>query len=104
MEVIAMNALTAFISALVGALVGAIVSKVKTSTKDAADVREMQRQNLTMTCRMAIYDDHFSVDEKLDTYVIYRDTCHGNHTTKKFMDALVGCDVDDYIEKHRPKE
>lgn len=93
--------ISALLSAIVGALVGALVSKIKTTTKDAQDMREMQRQNLTMTCRMAIYDEHFSVDEKLDAYVIYRDTCHGNHQTKRFMDTLVGCDVDEYIEKHR---
>lgn len=96
--------ITALISSIVGALVGALVSKIKTTTRDAQDMREMQRQNLTMTCRMAIYDDHFSVDEKLDAYVIYRDTCNGNHQTKKYMDELVGCDVDDYILKHRKKD
>jgi len=96
--------ITALISSIVGALVGALVSKIKTTTQDAQEMREMQRQNLTMTCRMAIYDDHFSVDEKLDAYVIYRDTCKGNHQTKRYMDKLVGCDVDDYIEKHRKKD
>lgn len=101
METLLINALTALISALIGAIVGAIVARIKTATKDATDMREMQRQNLKMTCRMAIYDDHFTIDEKLDAYVIYRDTCRGNHTTKTYLDGLVGCDVDEYIEKHR---
>lgn len=92
---------TALISSIVGALVGAIVSKIKTVSKDAEENKEMQRQTLMMTCRMAIYDEHFSVDEKLDAYVIYRDTCHGNHQTKKYMDELVGGDVDEYIERHK---
>lgn len=95
--------ITALISSIVGALVGALVSKIKTSTQAAQDVRVMQKQNLTMTCRMAIYDEHFSIDEKLDAYVIYRDTCSGNHQTKTFMDGLVGGDVDDYIERHKKK-
>ncbi|MBR2804911.1 MAG: hypothetical protein IKE20_07210 [Eggerthellaceae bacterium] len=102
MNVIATIA-TALISSIVGALVGAIVSKVKTTTKDAQDMREMQRLNLMMTCRMAVYDSHFSVDEKLEAYEIYRDY-GGNHQTKTYMDELVKCDVDDYIEKHRKKD
>lgn len=98
------TAITALISSLIGAIVAALVTKFKTMTKDSADMREMQRQNLTMTCRMAIYDEHFSVDEKLDAYEIYRDTCSGNHQTKLYMDELVGCDVDEYLEKHRKKD
>ena len=82
------------------AIVGALVAKVKTATKDAADMREMQLMNLKMTSRMAIYDEHFSVDEKLDAYVVYRDKCKGNHQTKTYMDDLVGCDVDEYLTKH----
>ncbi len=99
--------ITALVSSVVGALVGAVVSKIKTikakdeqAAADAQSMMEMQRMNLTMTCRMAIYDEHFTTDEKLDAYVIYRDTCHGNHQTKMHMDQLVGCDVDEYLEKH----
>lgn len=103
MEVFAMTAFTALISSLVGALVGALVSKVKTSTNDARDMREMQIMNLKMTCRMAIYDEHFTTDEKIEAYIVYRDKCHANHQTKKFMDGLVGCDIDEYIEKHHIK-
>lgn len=98
------TAITALISSLIGAIVAALVTKFKTMTKDSADMREMQRQNLTMTCRMAIYDEHFSVDEKIDAYIIYRDTCHGNHQTKRFMDELIDGDVDEYIETHRKKD
>lgn len=64
-------------------------------------MREMQIMNLKMTCRMAIYDEHFTTDEKIDAYIVYRDKCHGNHQTKKYMDKLVGCDIDEYIEKHK---
>ena len=103
MEVLALTAFTALISSIVAAIVGALVSKLKTTTKEAAENREIQRQTLMMICRIAIYDEHFTVDEKLDAYEIYRDA-GGNHQTKKYMDELVGSDVDDYIEKHRKKD
>lgn len=106
MELLATTALTALISSLIGALVGALVSKVKTMRKqaekaeaEAEDLKLMIAQNTVMTCRMAVYDDHFSIDEKLEAYKIYRDR-GGNHQTKKYMDNLVGGDVDEYLEKH----
>lgn len=109
MEVLAMTVFTAFVSSVVGAVVGALVSKIKTVRKAADDARksndelkQIMEQNIIMTCRMAIYDEHFTVDEKLDAYEIYRDN-GGNHQTKKYMDELVGSDVDDYIEKQRKK-
>lgn len=99
--------LTAFISSFVGAIVGAIVSKIKTAKKavddaksERAELKQIMEQNIVMTCRMAIYDEHFNVDEKLDAYTIYRDY-GGNHNTKTYMDSLVGCDVDEYLERHR---
>lgn len=100
-DLILTSIVTSAIAAIIGALVGAIVSKVKTASKAAEESKEMQRLTLMMTCRMAIYDEHFSIDEKIDAYVIYRDVCHGNHQTKKHMDKLVGCDIDEYIERHR---
>ena len=103
MEVLALTAFTALISSVVAAIVGALVSKLKTATKEAAENREIQRQTLMMICRIAIYNEHFTVDEKLDAYEIYRDA-GGNHQTKKYMDELVGSDMDDYIEKHRKKD
>ena len=98
--------ITALISSVVGAVVGALVSKIKTVRKasddarrESAELKEIMTQNILMTCRMAIYDVHFSVDEKLDAYTIYRSN-GGNHQTKKYMDDLVGGDVDEYLEKH----
>lgn len=106
MEALAMTAFTALISSLVGALVGALVSKLKTAAaavddakRERAELKEIMEQNIVMTCRLAIYDEHFTVDEKLDAYEIYRDY-GGNHQTKKYMDNLVGCDVDEYLDKH----
>lgn len=98
---------TALISSVTGAIVAAIVSKLKianTATKnakhEAAELKALMQQNILMTCRMAIYDDHFSVDEKLDAYKIYRSN-GGNHQTKTYMDGVVGTDVDEYLEHHR---
>ena len=106
MEPIITTIITALISSLVGALVGALVSKLKTAAaavddakRERAEMKEIMEQNIVMTCRMAIYDEHFTVDEKLDAYEIYR-SYGGNHQTKKYMDNLVGCDVDEYLEKH----
>lgn len=110
MELFVTTIITALISSLVGALVGALVSKIKTVRNAADDARKsndelkaIMQQNIVMTCRLAIYDNHFSVDEKLDAYEIYRDY-GGNHQTKRYMDNLVGCDVDEYIERHRKKD
>lgn len=111
MEPILLAACTALISSVIGAVVGAVVSKIKTmkqSSDDAraefaaefAEVKDMLRQNMLMTCRTTIYSDKFSTDEKLEAYVTYRDVCHGNHQTKRYMDDLVGDDVDEYLAKH----
>lgn len=113
MEALISTALTALISSVIGAVVAAVVSKIKITKKraeeakeraeqekqDAADLKLMITQNTVMTCRIAVYDEHFSIDEKLEAYKIYRDR-GGNHKTKTYMDELVGCDVDEYLTKH----
>jgi hypothetical protein len=59
----------------------------------------MQEFTLLTVCRLAIYDDHFSIDEKVDAYRTYR--AHGgNHQTKKYMDNLLGEDADAYLARH----
>lgn len=102
-----MSVITALVSSVIAAVVSAVVMKIKMVRKASEDARQSNEelkdlilQNTKMTCRMTIYDSHFSTDEKLEAYVIYRDKCHGNHQTKKYMDDLVGCDVDGYIERH----
>ena len=102
-----MSVITALISSVIAAIVSAVVMKIQVVRKAADDakknneeLKDLILQNTKMTCRMTIYDSHFSTDEKLEAYVIYRDKCHGNHQTKKYMDDLVGCDVDEYIERH----
>lgn len=102
-----MSVVTALVSSVIAAIVSAVVMKIQV-VREAADdakrsneeLKQLILQNTKMTCRMTIYDSHFSTDEKLEAYVIYRDKCHGNHQTKKYMDDLVGCDVDEYLEKH----
>ena len=95
------------ISAVIAAIVAALVTKIKTvkakadETKaEEAKTQGMLKDMMKMVCRMTIYSDKFSVDEKLEAYVIYRDSCHENHQTKTYMDGLVGGDVDEYLEKH----
>lgn len=106
-----MSVITALISSVIGAIVSAVVMKLRLTKqaiddaktereKDNAELKELILQNTKMTCRMTIYDSHFSIDEKLEAYVVYRDKCHGNHQTKHYMDDLVGCDVDEYLQKH----
>jgi len=106
MEALVYTAITAIISSVIGALVGAMVSKIKTAKKqsedakkEAEDLKLMITQNTLMTCRLVIYSDKFSIDEKLDAYTIYRDR-GGNHQTKTYMDSQVGMDVDEYLTKH----
>ena len=106
-ELVATVAITATISSVISAIVAALISRIKTVKKqsddekqEAADMRELIKQNTVMTCRMAIYDEHFDIDEKLEAYKIYSAN-GGNHRTKTYLDEQVGCDVDDYIARHR---
>ena len=107
MEPIIMSVITALASSVIAAIVSAVVMKIKMVRKASEDARQSNEelkdlilQNTKMTCRMTIYDSHFSIDEKLEAYVVYRDKCHANHQTKRYMDELVGGDVDEYLEKH----
>ena len=104
-----MTAFTGILSSVIGAIVGAIVSKIKTIKQrteiehaEAEELRDLVIQNTLLTCRMAIYDDHFSIDEKIEAYKIYR-TYGGNHKTKIYMDGVVGLDIDEYIANHPGK-
>lgn len=99
--------ISSLISSTIGAIVAAVVSKIKLVRKasegakqGSEELKGLMQQNILMTCRLAIYDEHFSVDEKLDAYTIYRNN-GGNHQTKTYLDNLIGSDVDEYLEKHR---
>lgn len=101
------------LSGLLGYAIG-LVRKLKTEHRAAADKaaadkraddewREKMRDDMDklmlISCRMAIYDEHFTVDEKVDAYRIYSEH-GGNHHTKKYMDELLGEDADAYLAKH----
>ena len=101
---------TAFISSLIGAIIAALVSQlieagkqsakdVKKAQQEAKEMRDTLNQNTIMTCRMAIYDEHFSIDEKIEAYIIYRNK-GANHRTKEYMDKQVGGDIDAYLVQH----
>lgn len=83
------------LSAVCGYLAG-VLRKMKA---DADEGKEMQKFILLTVCRLAIYDEHFSVDEKVATYRTYR-KYGGNHDAKKYMSELLGEDADAYLATH----
>lgn len=99
--------LSLIVSSVVTTLCGIIIGHLTTKIRNTADhhkeqmdelkrQREEDEQIQLITLRMAIYDDHFDIDEKLEAYVLYRDR-GGNHRTKKYMDETVGMDVDEFL-------
>ena len=82
-----------------GAAVGYLIGMVRKMRKDADEDKEVQKFTLLTVCRMAIYDDHFSTDEKVETYRMYRKH-GGNHDAKKYMTNLLGEDADAYLASH----
>ena len=100
--------ISSVVTTICGAVIGYLISKIRTTISnhnEAMDAIEKNRKDneqiQLITLRMAVYDDHFDVDEKLEAYELYRDR-GGNHKTKTYMDKLVGMDVDAYLE-HRKK-
>lgn len=94
------------VTTVCGTVIGFLISKVKyaaDSHKAQLEAIEAQRKRDEkidlITLRMAIYDEHFDIDEKLEAYVLYRER-GGNHRTKRYMDDLVGMDVDGFLAKH----
>ncbi len=94
------------VSTLCGSVIGYLISKLKHAVakhKETVDLLEQQRKHDEkidrITLRMAIYDEHFDIDEKLEAYELYR-AIGGNHRTKKYMDEVVGMDVDEFLD-HR---
>ena len=95
------------VSTICGAIIGYLISKIKNSAahhKETMEVikknREEDEQIQLITLRMAIYDEHFDLDEKLEAYDIYRHR-GGNHRTKKYMDEKLGTDVDDFLDRRK---
>lgn len=86
------------LAAVVGYL-GGQLRKVKEYKRKMDEDRRTLDELTLMVCRMSIYDEHFSTDEKVDAYRIYRKK-GGNHQTKKYMDELLGEDADAYLARH----
>lgn len=99
MEAIQPYVLGWLIPTLLSAAVGYLAATIKRMRADAEEGKEMQKFILLTVCRLAIYDEHFSVDEKVDAYRVYRSK-GGNHQTKKYMSDLLGEDADAYLASH----
>ena len=97
------SAILSVLSALVIASITTLARSLhRRADETIAYRRKREREERTrdmIMYRMAVYDEHFSVDEKLEAYVLYR-TAGGNHKTKEYMDSLIGEDVDVYLEHH----
>lgn len=85
---------------VLAAVAGYLKGKLSKAKADADDSRDTLNAVAVMVCRMAIYDEHFSTDEKVDAYAIYT-AKGGNHHIKKYMDNLLGEDADAYLARHR---
>lgn len=94
-------------SALVIASITTLARSLRRRTDEAIAYRRKreheERTRDMILYRMAVYDEHFSIDEKLEAYVLYR-AAGGNHKTKEYMDSLIGEDVDEYLERHKRRE
>lgn len=99
METIQPYVLGWLIPTILSAAVGYLAAMLKRMKSDAAEGKEMQKFILLTVCRLAIYDDHFSVDEKVETYRVYRKH-GGNHDAKRYMSELLGEDADAYLASH----
>lgn len=97
------GAILSILSALVVASVTTLARSLhRRADETVAYRRKREREERTrdmIMYRMAVYDEHFSTEEKLQAYQLYRDV-GGNHQTKYYMDSLLGEDVDVYLEHH----
>ena len=89
-------ALGYIVPVILGGVIGWLGARVK---HFAARQRHSDKLDMILL-RMAIYNEHFDIDEKLEAYALYREK-GGNHHTKKYMDDLLGMDVDDYLDTHK---
>lgn len=97
------GAILSILSALVVASVTTLARSLhRRADETVAYRRKREREERTrdmIMYRMAVYDEHFSTEEKLQAYQLYR-AAGGNHQTKYYMDSLLGEDVDVYLEHH----
>ena len=99
MEVLQPYMLGWLVPTVLSAVCGYLVGALKKMKADADEGKEMQKFILLTVCRLAIYDDHFSIDEKVETYRVYRKH-GGNHDAKRYMSELLGEDADAYLATH----
>ena len=99
METIQPYILGGLVPTILAAVAGYLKGKLSKAKAENADSKATLDAVAVMVCRMAIYDEHFSIDEKVDAYRLYR-AKGGNHQTKKHMDELLGVDADAYLVRH----
>lgn len=106
MEVLQPYVLGWLVPTVLGGLLGyaiGLIKKLKAAKEHEDETLKDMQDTLDaialMTCRLAIYDEHFSTDEKAEAYRLYRKK-GGNHQTKKYMDNLLGEDADVYLARH----
>lgn len=101
------NFVLGIMSALIIAAITALARLLRKRASESLAYRARregeERSRDMILYRMAVYDEHFSIDEKLEAYVLYR-AAGGNHKTKEYMDSLIGEDVDEYLERHERRE
>lgn len=95
-EYLLASAVSYIVPIVLGAVIGWLGAKVKHLAMRKRDADKLDM----ILLRMAIYNEHFDIDEKLEAYALYKKR-GGNHHTKKYMDDLLGMDVDDYLESHK---
>lgn len=97
------NFLLGILSTLIVALITTLSARLAKLTHEQVEHDKAAKRQLDamalMVFRMAVYDEHFDVSEKLEAYILYR-AKGGNHKTKEYMDHLIGEDVDAYLERH----
>lgn len=99
MEVLSPYLLGWLVPTVLSAICGYLMGVLKKAKRDADEGKEIQEFILLTVCRMAIYDDHFSTNEKVETYRVYRKH-GGNHDAKRYMSELLGEDADAYLASH----
>lgn len=97
------NFILGILSALIVALITALCTRIAKLTHEQRQHDQAEKKMMdamaVMVFRMAVYDEHFALSEKLEAYVLYR-SLGGNHKTKAYMDHVLGEDVDIYLEHH----
>lgn len=95
LELLAGQAMSYIATAAGGAAIGFVATRFKRIKGAFESIDALT----LMVCRLVIYSDKFSMDEKIDAYEVYRER-HGNSRTKHYMDEELGMDADEYLVQH----